>query len=57
MQEGVGKDPDPFDLICHIAYGQPPLTRKERANQVRKRNYFSQYQDKARLVLDALLDR
>jgi type I restriction enzyme R subunit len=55
--EEVGKDLDPFDLICHVAYGQPPLTRKERAEKVRKRNYFAKYEDKARLVLDALLDK
>ena len=36
---------------------QPPLTRKERADQVRKRNYFTKYEEKARLVLDALLDK
>jgi len=57
LQDDVGKDLDPFDLICHVAYGQPPLTRLERANRVRKRNYFTKYEDKARLVLDALLDK
>lgn len=46
-----------FDLICHIVYGQPPLTRKERAENVRKRNYFVKYGNKARKVLDALLDK
>lgn len=46
-----------FDLICHIVYGQPPLTRKERAENVRKRNYFAKYGDKAQKVLDALLDK
>ncbi len=46
-----------FDLICHIVYGQPPLTRKERAENVRKRNYFTKYGDKARNVLNALLDK
>jgi type I restriction enzyme R subunit len=46
-----------FDLICHIVYGQTPLTRKERADNVRKRNYFTKYGDKARKVLDALLDK
>jgi type I restriction enzyme R subunit len=46
-----------FDLICHIVYGQPPLTRKERAENVRKRNYFTKYGEKARKVLDALLDK
>jgi type I restriction enzyme, R subunit len=46
-----------FDLLCHVAYGQPPLTRKERAEQVKKRNYFAKYEGKARLVLEALLDK
>jgi type I restriction enzyme R subunit len=52
-----GKEYSTFDLICHIVYGQPPLTRKERADNVRKRNYFTKYGDKARAVLDALLDK
>lgn len=46
-----------FDLICHIAYDQPPLTRAERVNNVKKRNYFTKYGDQARAVLDALLDK
>ena len=53
----VGKDYGDFDLICHIAYDQPPLTRKERANNVKKRNYFTKYGDQARAVLNALLDK
>jgi type I restriction enzyme, R subunit len=53
----VGRDYDPFDLICHIAYNQPPLTRRERANWVQKRDVFGQYSDKARAVLNALLDK
>jgi type I restriction enzyme, R subunit len=57
LAEEVGRDYDPFDLVCHVAFGQPPLTRKERANNVRKRNYFTKYEDKARSVLDALLDK
>ncbi len=57
LTEEVGGDLDPFDLVCHIAWGQPPLTRKERANNVRKRNYFTKYGEKARAVLDALLDK
>jgi type I restriction enzyme R subunit len=44
-------------LIAHIAFDQPPLTRKERANNVRKRNYFGKYGDQARTVLEALLDK
>ena len=46
-----------FDLICHVAYGQPPLTRKERAENVKKRNYFAKYEGKARSVLEGLLDK
>lgn len=53
----IGKDYGDFDLICHIAFDQPPLTRKERANQVKKRNYFTKYGDQARAVLTALLDK
>ena len=50
-------DVDDFDFICHIAYNQKPLTRKERADNVRKCNIFGRYGDKARQVLDALLDK
>ena len=53
----VGKDYDPFDLICHVAFDRPPLTRKERAEEVRKRDYFTKYGEQARAVLDALLDK
>jgi type I restriction enzyme, R subunit len=53
----VGKDYGDFDLIAHIAYGQPPLTRSERANKVKKRNYFTKYGQQARDVLIALLDK
>jgi type I restriction enzyme, R subunit len=48
---------DLFDLICHVAYDKPPLTRKERANNVKKRDYFTKYGEKARKVLDVLLDK
>jgi type I restriction enzyme R subunit len=51
------KDLDPFDLLLHVAYNQPPLTRRERANRVKKRNVFTQYGDTARKVIDALLDK
>jgi type I restriction enzyme, R subunit len=57
LAEDVGKDFDPFDLICHVVYDQPPLTRKERAENVKKQNYFTKYGDKARGVLNALLDK
>lgn len=53
----TGKDLDPFDLICHIAYDQPPLTRKERARNVKKRNYFGKHSEKAREVIEALIDK
>ena len=51
------KNADIFDVICHVAFDQPPLTRKERANNVKKRNYFGKYTGKAREVLEALLDK
>ena len=57
LYEAVNKEIDLFDLICHIAYDQPPLTRKERANNVKKRNYFTKYGDQAKKVLEALLDK
>jgi type I restriction enzyme R subunit len=57
LAKDVGKDYSPFDLVCHVAYDQPPLTRRERANNVRKRNYFTKYGEQARAVLDALLDK
>lgn len=53
----VGKEVDLFDLICHVAFDQPPLTRKERANNVKKRNYFTKYGGQAKKVLEALLDK
>ena len=51
----LGKDLDPFDLICHVAFDAKPLTRRERAENVEKRDVFSKYGDQARAVLDALL--
>src|SRR5690554_1705746 len=57
LREDVGRDLDAFDLICHVVFDQPPLTRKERANNVKKRNYFSKYSGTARSVLEALLDK
>ena len=57
LAEEVGKDYGDFDLICHIAYDAPPLTRKERADNVKKRDYFTKYGDQARAVLEALLDK
>ena len=55
LAEEVGKDIGPFDLICHVAWGQPPLTRRERAHNVKKRDYFAKYGGKARVVMEALL--
>jgi len=57
LAEEIGKQYGDFDLICHIAYGQPPLTRAERANHVKKRNYFTKYGEQARAVLEALLEK
>ena len=57
LAEEVGEDYGDFDLICHIAYDQPPLTRKQRAENVRKHDYFTKYGDQARAVLEALLDK
>lgn len=57
VSQKLGYELDPFDLICHIVFDQPPLSRKERANNVRKRDYFSQYQGEAKQVLEALLDK
>ncbi|WP_122411756.1 EcoAI/FtnUII family type I restriction enzme subunit R [Pseudomonas viridiflava] len=57
LAQEVGKDYGDFDLICHIAFDQPALTRHERANNVKKRNYFTRYGEQARAVLEALLDK
>jgi len=55
IAEELGKDLDPFDLICHIAFDRKPLTRRERADNVKKRDVFTKYGPQARAVLDALL--
>jgi type I restriction enzyme R subunit len=57
LKEEIGKDFDPFDLICHVAFEAKPLTRKERANNVKKRNYFTKYGEKAQSVIKSLLDK
>ncbi|QSA97497.1 EcoAI/FtnUII family type I restriction enzme subunit R [Methylococcus sp. EFPC2] len=57
LAEQVGRDYDPFDLVCHVVFDRPPLTRRERAEQVRKRDVFGTYGDTSRAVLDALLDK
>jgi len=53
----LGKDCDPFDLICHVAFDQPPLSRRERAEAVKRRDVFTKYGEQARKVLQALLDK
>jgi len=55
IAEELGKDLDPFDLICHVAFDRKPLTRRERADSVKKRDVFTKYGPQARAVLDALL--
>lgn len=57
LLNAVNKECDLFDIICHVAFDQPPLTRKERANNVKKRNYFTKYGEKAAKVLEALVDK
>ena len=57
LKEEIKSDLDIFDLICHIAWDAPALTRRERAENVRKRNYWTKYGDKARTVLEALLEK
>ena len=57
LADDVGKDLDPFDMLLHVAWNMPPLTRRERANRVKKRNVFTKYGPVARKVLDALIDK
>jgi type I restriction enzyme R subunit len=59
LQQAVpnGTDLDVFDLVAHVAFDQKPLTRRERANNVKKRDVFGKYGDQARAVLEALLDK
>ncbi|MBD2058110.1 DEAD/DEAH box helicase family protein [Oculatella sp. FACHB-28] len=57
LEDMVGKDYDLFDLICHVAFDRPPLTRRERVEKVRKRDVFAKYGETARTVLVALLDK
>lgn len=57
LRDEVGKDIDDFDIICHIAYDKKPLTRRERANNVKKRGYLYKYSEQAQKVLEALLDK
>lgn len=57
VEKKLGKKVDAFDLICHVAFDQPPLSRRERAENVKKRNYFAKYGEAARKVMEALLDK
>lgn len=57
LAEHVGRDYDAFDLVCHVAFDRPPLTRRERAEEVKKRGVFGKYGDSARAVLEALLQK
>lgn len=57
LADEVGKDLDPFDLICHVAFDQPPLTRRDRVENVRKRDVFTKYGTQTRAVLEALLQK
>ncbi|MFP3715274.1 EcoAI/FtnUII family type I restriction enzme subunit R [Bacillus safensis] len=58
IREELGKtELDDFDLICHLAYDKPPLTKKERAENVKKRHYLYKYSDTAQQVIEALLDK
>ncbi len=57
IAEELGGDLDPFDLVCHVAFDAKPLTRRERAEKVKKRDVFTKYEQQARAVLGALLDK
>lgn len=57
LRAQVGTDLDAFDLICHVVYDRPPLSRRERAEHVKKRDVFTKYGTQARAVLNALLDK
>ena len=57
LGQDVNPELDAFDLICHVAYGQPPLTRKQRAAKVLNNGFFNKHGEEARAVLQALLDR
>ena len=57
LRAAVNKEMDIFDLICHTAFDRPPLTRAERVNRVKKRDYFTKYGERSRRVLEVLLDK
>lgn len=54
LAQEVGKELDPFDLVCHVAWGKEPVTRQQRAAKAKKAKYFEQYEGKAKEVIDAL---
>jgi type I restriction enzyme R subunit len=55
--EKLGAEPDPFDVICHIVYDRPALSRRQRAERVRQNDYFRRYEGASRAVLEALLTK
>ncbi len=57
LRSQVGREYDAFDLICHIVYDQPLLTRRQRAKKVKERDVFTRYGTQARAVLNALIDK
>jgi type I restriction enzyme R subunit len=57
LADQIGRDYDSFDLVCHVAFDRPPLTRRERVDRVKKRDVFARYGDKARQVLQLLLQK
>lgn len=57
LQKAVNRDVDIFDILCHVAFDAPPLTRRERVNNVKKRNYFTKYGSEASTVLEILLEK
>jgi len=57
LKEEIGVDMDEFDLICHLAFDKKPLTRSERARNVKKRDYFAKYEGKAKEILETLLNK
>lgn len=57
LAEEVGRDLDPFDLICHVAFGREPITRQARAQKAKQAKYFEEYEGKAREVIDALIEK
>lgn len=57
VKQKTGKDLSIFDLICHVAFDMPPLSRRERAENVKKKNYFGKYSQKARAIINAIIDK